>query len=79
MCSGNIYWSNIGRLVYGAKESELRKLTGMGNEENLTLSLQCRELFAHGQKDIEVIGPVEGWEEKVVEGARAWWEAHRPT
>jgi hypothetical protein len=45
MCAGTIYWAHIGRLVYLASESGLRKLTGKGNKENLTLDLPCRVVF----------------------------------
>lgn len=57
MCTGTIYWANIGRIVYGASEEALLALTG-SHEENPTLSLPCREVIARGQKEIEVIGPV---------------------
>lgn len=77
MCAGTMYWANIGRLLYGASEADLRKLTGEGNQENMTLNLECREVFDKGQKDVEVIGPVEGWDQKIVESAKGWWEKHR--
>merc|ERR1712054_634034 len=51
MCSGALYWAGISRLVYGLPESELYKITGT-NEENLTLSLPCREIFKCGQRKI---------------------------
>ena len=57
MCAGAIYWSGIGRVVYGLSEARLLALTG-NHPENPTLSLACREVFARGQRDIEVIGPV---------------------
>jgi tRNA(Arg) A34 adenosine deaminase TadA len=57
MCAGAIYWSGIGRLVYGLSESRLRALTG-NHPENPTLQLPCREVFARGQRAIEVVGPL---------------------
>jgi tRNA(Arg) A34 adenosine deaminase TadA len=57
MCAGAIYWAGIGRLVYGLSEHRLRGLTG-DHPENPTLNLPCREVFASGQRPIEVIGPV---------------------
>ncbi|TVR92931.1 MAG: nucleoside deaminase [Spirochaetaceae bacterium] len=57
MCSGAIYWSGIGRVVYGLAESSLLALTG-SDPENPTLDLPCRDVFAHGQRDIEVLGPL---------------------
>jgi tRNA(Arg) A34 adenosine deaminase TadA len=56
MCSGAIYWSGIGRVVYGLSEAGLRTLTG-SHEENPTMSLPCREVFARGQGSITVVGP----------------------
>lgn len=57
MCAGAIYWAGIGRIVYGLSEAGLFKLTG-GNKENLTLSLPCRDVFARGQRRVEIIGPL---------------------
>jgi tRNA(Arg) A34 adenosine deaminase TadA len=57
MCSGAIYWSGIGRVVFALSESELLELTG-DNPENPTLSLPSREVFARGQREITVVGPV---------------------
>jgi tRNA(Arg) A34 adenosine deaminase TadA len=57
MCSGAIYWSGISRVVYGLSEAGLLELTG-SHEENPTMSLPCRDVFAHGQGSIKVVGPV---------------------
>ena len=57
MCAGAIYWANIGRVVYGMTERRLLELTG-SHEQNPTFDLPCRQVFARGQKDITVIGPV---------------------
>lgn len=76
MCSGTIYWSGIGRVLYAASEEKLKRLTGEGNEENLTMSLPCRTVLHAGQQNIEVIGPVPEWEEKVVAESRKWWKEH---
>ena len=57
MCAGTQYWAHIGRLVYGMSERALLALTGE-HAENPTLDLPCRDVFAHGQKRIAVIGPV---------------------
>ena len=56
MCAGAIYWSGIGRVVYGLSEQRLLALTG-SHSENPTLRLPCREVFARGQRAIEVVGP----------------------
>jgi tRNA(Arg) A34 adenosine deaminase TadA len=57
MCAGAIYWSWISRVVYALSEERLLALTG-NHPENPTLSLPCREVFARGQREIEVVGPV---------------------
>ena len=57
MCAGAIYWSGIGRVVYALSEKRLLQLTG-NHPENPTLSLPCREVFARGQREIEVVGPL---------------------
>ncbi|OAP58142.1 hypothetical protein AYL99_07232 [Fonsecaea erecta] len=77
MCTGTLYWSNIGRLVYAASEEKLKDLTGGHNEENMTMSLPCRDVLKAGQKDVEVIGPVPQWEEKVIEESGKWWKEHQ--
>ena len=56
MCAGGTYWTGIGRLVYGFSERGLKALTG-AHTWNPTLDLPCREVFARGQRPIEVIGP----------------------
>jgi len=73
MCAGTLYWANIGRVVYGAEESALLALTG-NHAENPTLSLPCREVFARGQKAVEVIGPVEAVAEEMTATHRGFWE-----
>jgi tRNA(Arg) A34 adenosine deaminase TadA len=77
MCAGTIYWAHIGRLVYLASEKTLHDVVGADNPENLSLDLSCRMVFERGQTEVEVIGPVAGWEEKVVEDSRRYWDAHR--
>ena len=57
MCSGAIYWAGIGRVVYGQSERGLKAQTG-AHEENPTLDLPCREVFAAGQRATEVVGPL---------------------
>lgn len=57
MCAGAIYWANIGRVVYALSEHKLLTFTG-ANEENPTFSLPCREVFARGQRRVEVVGPL---------------------
>ena len=57
MCAGGAYWTGVGRVVYALAEESLLALTG-SDPENPTLSLPCRDVFAAGQREVEVIGPV---------------------
>ncbi len=57
MCSGAIYWCNIGRVVYALSEERLLALTG-SHPENPTLALSCRRVFASGQHGVKVTGPL---------------------
>ncbi len=57
MCAGAIYWAGLGRVVYGLSEARLKEITG-DHPENPTLDLPCRTVFAAGQRQIEVIGPL---------------------
>lgn len=71
MCSGAIYWCNIGRVVYALSEHRLLGLTG-GHPENPTFSLPCREVFLRGQRSVEVVGPV--LEDEAACSHHGFWE-----
>lgn len=58
MCTGAIYWANVGRIVYAMTEKQLLSLTGNA-QQNPTFDIPCREILAHGQKNIQVLGPFE--------------------
>lgn len=72
MCAGTQYWAHIGRVVYGITEERLLSLTG-DHAENPTMNLPCREVFARGQKPVEVIGPVAEVEDEIVALHRDMW------
>jgi tRNA(Arg) A34 adenosine deaminase TadA len=72
MCTGTVYWANIGRIVYGASEETLLALTG-NHAENPTLSLPCREVLARGQKAVEVIGPLPEMAAEMLAPHRGFW------
>ena len=72
MCAATQYWAHIGRLVYGVSEARLLALTG-NHSENPTLDLPCREVFARGQKAIEVIGPMAAVEDEIAALHSAFW------
>ena len=73
MCAGTQYWAHIGRLVYGLSEHRLLQLTG-NHAENPTLDLPCREVFARGQKAVQVIGPVPEVEGEIAALHRDFWQ-----
>ncbi len=73
MCAGAVYWANIGRVVYGITERRLLELTG-SNEQNPTFDLPCREVFARGQRKIEVLGPFPEVEKDAVKVHEGYWD-----
>ena len=72
MCAGAIYWCHVGRVVYAMSEQHLLELTG-SHPENPTLSLPCRTVFASGQKQVEVIGPVPGLSDEAAQAHLGFW------
>ncbi|MFJ2982344.1 MULTISPECIES: nucleoside deaminase [unclassified Pseudomonas] len=71
MCAGAVYWTGIGRVVYALSEHTLLGLTG-AHPENPTFSLPCREVFARGQRDIHVHGPL--LEDEAATAHRGFWK-----
>jgi tRNA(Arg) A34 adenosine deaminase TadA len=74
MCAGTQYWAHIGRTVFGIEEKALLAITG-NHAENPTLDLPCREVFARGQKDLKVIGPVPELADAIADLHRRFWPA----
>ena len=74
MCAGAIYWAGIGRVVYGMTEKDLLAQTG-SDPQNPTFDLPCREVFARGQKKIEVVGPFPELVEEIAEGHKGYWNS----
>jgi len=70
MCAGAIYWVGIGRVVYALSEKGLLEYTG-SDPENPTLDLPCREVFARGQRPIQVTGPL--IEEEAAQVHQGFW------
>lgn len=70
MCSGAIYWAGIGRVVYGLSEARLKAMIGP-HPDNLTMALECRTVFAAGQRAIMVEGPL--LEEEAAEAHKGFW------
>lgn len=77
MCATTCYWANIGRIVYAASETDLAKLTGQGNDENMTMAMPCRLVLAGSQKDIDIIGPLEEMALVVIQESDSYWKPIR--
>ena len=58
MCAGAIFWGNVRRVVFGLRESKLYELVDAQEQGAEVLFLPCREVFAKGNKTIEVVGPL---------------------
>ncbi|HHX19336.1 MAG TPA: nucleoside deaminase [Clostridiaceae bacterium] len=56
MCTGAMYWGNLGRMVYICPESKLKEVTG-DDIRNPTLNLPSAVVIACGQKPMEIVGP----------------------
>ena len=56
MCTGAIYWANIGKIVYGITETKLLELTG-SDDKNPTFNMGADKVVAAGQKAIAIEGP----------------------
>ncbi|MBB6625062.1 nucleoside deaminase [Clostridium gasigenes] len=72
MCTGAMYWANLGRIVYGMSEKDLLAVTG-SDPKNPTFDLPCREVLARGQKDIKVLGPFPEIVDAVAEVHKEFW------
>ena len=56
MCAGAIFWSNIGRVVFGIDAERLRVFRGE-HQDQRDAELSCRDVFAASPHPIECIGP----------------------
>lgn len=72
MCAGTIYWANIGRVVYGMTEHQLLQCTG-NHQENPTMDIPAKYVFEHGQKNIDLIGPISEIQDEVIQLQQNFW------
>lgn len=73
MCTGSIYWANIGKIVYAMSEVKLLELTG-SNDQNPTFSLSSRDVIQQGQKDIQIVGPFPELEVAAAKVHEGYWD-----
>lgn len=57
MCAGAIFWSNIGRVVFGIDAASLRSFRGDRLDQR-DAELSCRDVFAAAPSQIVCVGPV---------------------
>jgi tRNA(Arg) A34 adenosine deaminase TadA len=68
MCSGAIYWSGIGRMVFACSETRLGEIAGIG------LDVPSRAILETGARVVTVIGP--HIEEEAAAVHQAFWPKH---
>ncbi len=73
MCTGAIYWGNVGRIVFGMSENMLFNTTG-DNEVNPTFNDSCRAILEKGQKPIVVVGPYPELKEEALKPHAGFWD-----
>lgn len=74
MCAGAIYWSRVGRVVYGLSQERVHALTQNQAEY---LSEHCSELLAKGKRHVDVFGPfLEQEAEEVFRKSLPHWVSH---
>lgn len=74
MCSGTIYWANIGCVVFGITERRLLEIT-RDHHENPTMSVSSQYVFQNSQKPVRLIGPVPEVEEEISALQRRFWQS----
>jgi tRNA(Arg) A34 adenosine deaminase TadA len=70
MCAGAIHWSHIGHIVYALSEEDLYAIIGPSSEN---LFLPCRDVFAHRQLPIKVMGPASELEKEARAVHEGFW------
>jgi tRNA(adenine34) deaminase len=65
MCAGAIFWSGVGRVVFGLSNDRLRQLIGHRSEQ---LFEHCADVLARGTHSVEVVGPL--FEDEAAEAFR---------
>jgi tRNA(Arg) A34 adenosine deaminase TadA len=68
MCGGAIFWGGVGRVLFALSERAFYQLVGPVRDG---LRVGCRDVFAHGQRAIEVHGPA--LEDEALAVHRGFW------
>ena len=70
MCCAAIFWGGVGRLVFALSEAVFHDLIGPDADG---LRVGSRDVFAHGQRPIEVDGPA--LEDEALAPHRGFWDS----
>lgn len=62
MCTGAIYWSGIGRIVFGISKERLNELKEDGEG---SINYSIHELLNNSGKKFELVGPIDEMKEEV--------------
>ena len=62
MCTGAIYWSGIGRIVFGISKKRLNELKTDGDG---SINYSIHELLGNSGKSFEIVGPMDDMKEEV--------------
>ena len=62
MCTGAIYWSGIGRIVFGISKERLNELKDDGEG---SINFSIHELLNNSGKEFKITGPMEDMKEEV--------------
>lgn len=62
MCTGAIYWSGIGRIVFGISKKRLHELKSDGEG---SIKYSIHDLLGNSGKDFEIIGPMDDMKDEV--------------
>jgi len=69
MCSGAIYWSGIGRMVFACSETRLGEIAGIG------LNVPSRSILQTGARVVTVVGPTD-LQDEAAKVHQEFWPKH---
>lgn len=57
MCASAIYWTGVGKLVYGLSKAEYYNIVGR-NDPNWVFEMSAIEVLSKGSRHVDVVGPI---------------------
>ena len=69
MCTGAIFWSGIGKIVYALSKEGYHEIAGTTNPSHI-FNISSKDLLIHGGRRVEVFGPV--LEQEAKDLYRSW-------